>query len=56
MKTTPDNDKLLTLIENARKGLIVLPRFQRNFVWDRDDISDLLISILTCFSFCVQSE
>jgi len=26
--------------------LIVLPRFQRNFVWDRDDISDLLISIL----------
>src|SRR5262249_17538934 len=46
MKTTPDNDKLLSLIDDARKGLIVLPQFQRNFVWSRDDITDLLTSIL----------
>ena len=27
MKTTPDNQKLLDLIEYARKGKIVLPQF-----------------------------
>lgn len=46
MKTTPDNQKLLELIEHARKGKLVLPQFQRNFVWGRDDITDLLVSIL----------
>lgn len=46
MKTTPDNQKLLDLIHYARTGRIVLPQFQRNFVWSRDDITDLLRSIL----------
>lgn len=46
MKTTPDNEKLLDLIKDARDGKIVLPQFQRNFVWARDDITDLLVSIL----------
>jgi hypothetical protein len=46
MKTTPDNQKLLVLIEYARKGKIVLPQFQRNFVWSRDDITALLASVL----------
>jgi hypothetical protein len=46
MKTTPENQKLLDLIEDARKGKIVLPQFQRNFVWSRDDITALVISIL----------
>ena len=46
MKTTPDNQQLLDLINYARKGKIVLPQFQRNFVWGRDDITDLLVSIL----------
>lgn len=46
MKTTPDNEKLLDLIDEARKGKIVLPQFQRNFVWSREDITALLISIL----------
>lgn len=46
MKTTPDNEKLLDLVDEARKGKIVLPQFQRNFVWSRDDITALLISIL----------
>lgn len=46
MKTTPDNQKLLDLVDLGRKGKIVLPQFQRNFVWGRDDITDLLTSIL----------
>lgn len=46
MKITPDNDSLLDLIKDARAGKIVLPQFQRNFVWSRDDITDLLTSIL----------
>ena len=46
MKTTPDNEKLLDLVDEARKGKIVLPQFQRNFVWSRDDITALLVSIL----------
>lgn len=46
MKTTPDNQKLLDLVNGARTGRIVLPQFQRNFIWNRDDITDLLVSIL----------
>ncbi len=46
MKTTPDNEKLLDLVDNARKGKIVLTQFQCNFVWSRNDITALLISIL----------
>jgi hypothetical protein len=46
MKTTPDNQLLLELVNDARKGKIVLPQFQRNFVWSRDDITALLVSIL----------
>lgn len=46
MKTTPDNQKLLDLIADSRTGKLVLPQFQRNFVWSRDDITALLASIL----------
>ncbi len=46
MRTTPNNEKLLDLVDEARKGKIVLPQFQRNFVWSRDDITALLVSIL----------
>ena len=46
MDITPDKQKLISLIEGARSGKIILPRFQRNFVWSRDDITDLLVSIL----------
>ena len=46
MKTTPDNQKLLDLVAAARKGKIVLPQFQRNFVWSRDDVTSLLVSVL----------
>lgn len=46
MDITPDKKKLLDLVERARNGEIALPEFQRNFVWTRDDVRDLLISIL----------
>ncbi len=46
MRTTPENQKLLDLIADARKGKLVLPQFQRNFVWSREDITALLLSIL----------
>ncbi len=46
MKTSLDNQKLLDLINDARQGKLVLPQFQRNFVWSRDDITALLVSIL----------
>lgn len=46
MKTIPDNQQLIDLIGYARRGRVVLPQFQRNFVWSRDDITALLVSIL----------
>lgn len=46
MKVTPDNEKILELVNWARKGKLVLPQFQRNFVWEREDITELILSIL----------
>jgi len=46
MEITTDKKNLLNLVKDARKGNVVLPQFQRNFVWSRDDITDLLVSIL----------
>ena len=45
MEIIPDKKKLVSLIEKSKSGEIVLPQFQRYFVWSRDDISDLLLSI-----------
>lgn len=46
MDITPDKKRLLDLVERARSGDIALPEFQRNFVWTRDDVRDLLTSVL----------
>nr|MBC7245343.1 DUF262 domain-containing protein [Chloroflexota bacterium] len=43
-KTNPE--KLLTIIEDAYHGKVVLPEFQRSFVWTRENIEELLVSIL----------
>ena len=45
MKITPDNQSLFTLVERAQKKQLVLPDFQRSFVWPYVAIKDLLISI-----------
>lgn len=39
-------EKLLSIVEDARAGKVVLPSFQRSFVWDRDNIETLLASVL----------
>ena len=46
MDIRPDKLPLLKLVDEAASGKIVLPQFQRNFVWPRDSIQDLLLSIL----------
>lgn len=42
----PSKDKLIELVHDARKGEVVLPEFQRSFIWDRQSIEELLVSIL----------
>ncbi|WP_448376857.1 DUF262 domain-containing protein [Fervidobacterium sp.] len=37
---------LLQLLEAAYKGEVMLPDFQRNFVWKREDIEELTKSLL----------
>lgn|SRR5574341_1730389 len=39
-------EKLLTILQDAYKAKVVLPEFQRNFLWSRDSIEELLVSIL----------
>lgn len=49
MDITPDKKNLVELISSARIGRIVLPRFQRSFVWEYNDVVDFLISIFKGF-------
>jgi len=46
MDIIPDKKDLLGLVQQASKGTIALPMFQRNFIWSRDDVTDLLRSVL----------
>jgi len=43
-KANPEN--LLTIVKDAFQGKVVLPEFQRSFVWSRENIEELLVSIL----------
>lgn len=38
--------KILEIIKQSYEGEIVLPEFQRNFVWNNQDIKELLVSVL----------
>lgn len=42
-----DKKLILELIRGAQEGKVVLPEFQRDFVWPRDGIQDLLVSVLS---------
>ena len=42
---TPKNEYLFTLVDEASKGKLALPQFQRSFVWSAEDIRELLVSI-----------
>lgn len=46
MELIPDKRKLVGLVEQAHEGKLCLPEFQREFVWRRDEVADLLRSIL----------
>ncbi|NLH79075.1 MAG: DUF262 domain-containing protein [Acidobacteria bacterium] len=46
MEVTPDKDKLLGYIDDARTGKLCLPDFQRSFIWTRDQVADLVRSVL----------
>ncbi len=46
MDIIPDKRKLVGLVEQAYDGKLCLPDFQRDFVWRRDEVADLLRSIL----------
>jgi len=43
-KANPEN--LLDIIKSAVEGKVAIPDFQRSFVWKKDDIQDLLTSLL----------
>lgn len=46
MEITPDKRKLVGLVEQAFDGQLCLPNFQRDFVWPRDQVADLIRSVL----------
>ena len=41
----PDKDSLIKIVENARQGKVVLPEFQRSFIWKRREIEELIVSV-----------
>lgn len=46
MEIIPDKRKVVGLVEQAYEGKLCLPNFQRDFVWRRNEVADLLRSIL----------
>lgn len=46
MEIIPDKRKVVGLVEQAHEGKICLPNFQRNFVWTREEVADLVRSIV----------
>jgi hypothetical protein len=46
MEIIPDKRKVVGLVEQAREGKICLPNFQRDFVWTREEVCDLVRSIV----------
>ncbi|RCW31374.1 DUF262 domain-containing protein [Marinilabilia salmonicolor] len=46
MELSQGNKELLELAKGAFKGEVMLPDFQRNFVWSRQDIEELFKSLL----------
>lgn len=46
VKPYPSQDKVLDLVKDIYNGKLVLPEFQRSFVWANSDIQSLLVSLL----------
>jgi hypothetical protein len=45
VEITPDKRKLVGMVEMAYDGRLCLPNFQRDFVWPREDVADLIRSV-----------
>ena len=41
-----DEMKVKNLVEGVYKGEIVLPDFQRSFIWEPEDVRELIVSVL----------
>lgn len=39
-------EKLLSIVDQGYQGKVVIPEFQRSFLWSREDIEELLVSLL----------
>jgi hypothetical protein len=46
MEIIPDKQKVIGLVDRAYTGRICLPNFQRDFVWSREAVADLVRSIV----------
>lgn len=46
MEIIPDKRKIVGLVEQAQVGKVCLPNFQRDFVWSREEVADLLRSMM----------
>jgi len=46
MEIFPDKRNLVGLVEQAYEGKLCLPNFQRDFVWTREEVADLIRSIV----------
>src|SRR6188768_3038460 len=46
MEVIPDKRRVVGLVEQAHEGKICLPNFQRDFVWTREEVADLVRSII----------
>src|SRR6202165_5224385 len=46
MEIIPDKRRVVGLVEQAHQGRICLPNFQRDFVWTREEVADLVRSIV----------
>jgi Protein of unknown function DUF262 len=46
MEIIPDKRKVVGLVEQVHEGKICLPNFQRDFVWTREEVADLVRSII----------
>jgi len=46
MEIIPDKRKVVGLVEQAYEGKICLPNFQRDFIWSREAVADLMRSIV----------
>ena len=46
MEIIPDKRRVITLVEQAHEGKVCLPNFQRDFVWTREEVADLVRSIV----------